>query len=244
MTSYGATCRFKHIKEFVPTVSASYCKVCNCAGLSYWTVVIETRPGQARPTSPNHTSPVQFRPDQTRPDQTSPDQTSPVQTRPDQARPVKFQCFLAPLSPPKKLMFHEGNMSGYHCGSHLNLFGLTQIVLSYIKSSRRTKDGASENFCSCKLRLENLCLNCCFSLLSWKFKDEKRLVFDTGTAEILMLYLYLRYCKLVRYERVQTVGCAVLLNTATFATSTFYYKWQMLVWQHGNCGIAYSWYVI
>ena len=115
-------------------------------------------------------------------------------------------------------------MSGCHCGSHLSLFGLTQIVLLYIKFSRPTKAGVSENFCSCKLCLVNLCLNCRISLLSWKFKDEKRLVVDTGTPKISMLYSYMRYCKLVRCGRVQTVGCAVVLNTATFATSTFCYK--------------------
>ena len=93
-----------------------------------WSVVLESRPVQ---TSPDQTRPVQTRrdqtsPDQTRPDQTSPDktrpvhtrpnQTRPVQTRPDQvrsgqARPVKFRCFIAPLSPPTKLMFDEGNIS-------------------------------------------------------------------------------------------------------------------------------------
>jgi hypothetical protein len=170
-------------------------------------------PDQTGPTSPDQSSPDQTSPDQIRPGQTSPDQSRPVQsspdkTSPDQARPVKFRCFFAPLSPPTKLTFRESNMSGYHCGSHLNLFGFTQLNCAfYTKFSRRTKAGVSENFCSCKLRLGNLCLNYCISLLSWKYKDEKRLVVDTGTPKLLMLYLYLKYCNLVRYERVKTVGC-------------------------------------
>lgn len=91
--SYAATSRFKNVTEwnlqFVPTVHASYSRVCNCAGLSYWSIVIETRPGQ---TTPEQSKPYQSRPDHSRPYHTRPGQarlfqTSPIHTRPHQTRP-------------------------------------------------------------------------------------------------------------------------------------------------------------